>query len=173
MWVSKKQGYQCQSCPPHWHGRCRHTSRGRTSRLFFSMTRNEKCQSKGRARAHELEISGEEKVSGTHPMRTSNMHTIARMCWAAGSRGWGSRHLWHRLGWWGSWGCRSSQRDRRRSNISIQAARVGVASSWLKSPKMWNSVRVTCWIVHSVCNCLRMPLAILEVGEDTDVRMPT
>ena len=42
--------------------------------FFLCLTRNEKCQRKDRARANELELSGEEKVPGTLPMRTGEQH---------------------------------------------------------------------------------------------------
>ena len=42
--------------------------------LFLKRTRNERCQKKGSARANELELSGDEKVPGTLPMRTREQH---------------------------------------------------------------------------------------------------
>ena len=58
--------------------------------------------------------------------------------------------------------------------MSIQAAGVGVASSLLRTSKMWNSARVTC--LNSQCCVQRrgvvgevqqLPAAIREVGKDT------
>ena len=53
------------------------------------------------------------------------------------------------FGWCGSWGCCSSQRERRRSKISIQAAGVGVAISQLRTSK--NAELSTCNLLNCPC----------------------